>query len=68
MARPAAAAAGTVQRSDANCKLDVRSILYNPHSELGDENYKNLEFRADKHLRYKTFHSITNVKKITFSF
>ena len=68
MARPAAAAVGTVQRSDENCKLDVRSILYNPHSELGYVKYKNLDFRADLHLRYKTFHSITNVKTFTFSF
>ena len=62
MARPAAAAAGTVQRSDANCKPDVRLILYSPHTELGDEKYKNLEFRADLHFRYKTFHSITNIQ------
>ena len=68
MARPAAAAAGTVQRSDANYKLDVRSILCNPNSDLGDEKYKNLELRADLHLIYKTFPSITNLKTFTFSF
>ena len=53
------------------CELQTRcqiNFVQPTYSELGDEKYKNLELRANLHLIYKTFPSITNVKTFTFSF